>query len=247
MRKQLKVKIPESLDEVTLGDYMKWSEVASKSEGSLFLIQKTVEIFCGIPLNLVSKMSKKQLDVVAGDLMTILQEPRKDLVKRFTMNGIDYGFMPHLEEMSAGEWIDLEEYLKSWNTLDKAVSILYRPIKIDLKDKWMLEEYDGVKDDRMKQCSASVGLDAVFFLISLLLILEKDLAVYLKKLSNQGMMDKEPQLKAFLTQNGDGFMQSMPSLTTALRMWLLLPVHQLKSSLPYLSTRKKKQKSSEKS
>lgn len=245
MRKHLKVLVPESLDEVTIGQYQRWAEVASTSEGSLFLIQKTVEIFCDMPLTLIAKMSKKQLDVVVGDLMTILQEPRKELVKRFKFGGIEYGFMPHLEEMTAGEWIDLEEYLKSWNTLDKAISILYRPITVDLKDKWMIQEYDGVKDDRMKGLSASVGLDAVFFLISLLKVLEKDSAHYLQ--SQLPKLMKIPKIREILTENGVGFMQSIPSLSTPLTGWLLLPVLQLRSSLPFLSTKKKKQTTTKKS
>lgn len=242
MRKQLKIVIPESLDEVTLGDYQKWAEVASESEGSLFMLHKTVEIFCNIPLLLVNKMSKKQLDVVANDILKTLQQPRKELVKRFKMNGVDYGFIPRLEDISAGEWIDLESYLKDWKHLDKALSILYRPIKIDLKDRWEIEEYDGVKDDKMKQMSASIALDAVFFLISLMRVLEKDLGRYLSKWANS-QKDIQPQLKTFLTENGGGFTQSMPLPTMILLDWMLLPNNQLRRSLQCLSTKKKRQKS----
>lgn len=245
MRKRLKISIPTSLEDITLGTYQKFALVASdpNNKDSLFLIQKTIEIFCNVPLSVVSQMSKRQMDSIATELTKMIQEKNGEVVKRMTYKGVKYGFMPKMEDMTAGEWVDLEQYTKDWSQMHKAMSVLYRPITVDLKDRWEIEDYKGSHDD-MKDLPASVALDAVFFLIDLLGILEADLLRYLR---TNPAVTTLPQWKEISTKSGDGSMPYMPSLSMISREWMRLPILTWRSSLHCLSTRKKKTKSRENS
>jgi hypothetical protein len=45
--------------------------------------------------------------------------------------------------MTSGEFIDLENYLGSTETLHQAMAVLFRPIKSKVKDLYTIEEYES--------------------------------------------------------------------------------------------------------
>ena len=59
MRKQ--VIVPDSLSEITLGQYQKFLKIQEENEDEKFLAVKMVEIFCGIKGDLVMKMKASSI------------------------------------------------------------------------------------------------------------------------------------------------------------------------------------------
>ena len=48
---KIKIPVPESLSEMTLEQYQKFEKINTEyNQGSNFLLQKMVEIFCNLPL-----------------------------------------------------------------------------------------------------------------------------------------------------------------------------------------------------
>ena len=45
-----KLLVPETLSEITLGQYQKFIKISEENENTLFLQQKMIEIFCRIDL-----------------------------------------------------------------------------------------------------------------------------------------------------------------------------------------------------
>ena len=41
---------------------------------------------------------------------------------------VKFGFMPKLDDISLGEFIDLDKYISDWQQMHKALSVLYRPV-----------------------------------------------------------------------------------------------------------------------
>lgn len=68
----------------------------------------------------------------------------KSLVLNFRHKGVNYGFIPKLTEMTAGEFIDLDDYCK-YEDIPRIMSILYRPIVrkgfLWNKGKYKIEKY----------------------------------------------------------------------------------------------------------
>ena len=89
--------IPEGLFDITLEQYQKFLQVNSEDE--LFLAQKCVEIFCNVPLIIVSKMSYKDVKNYAARIMSFFED-KPQLRKIHTMGDVEYGFIPNLEEIS---------------------------------------------------------------------------------------------------------------------------------------------------
>ena len=154
--------IPEGLFDITLEQYQKFLQVNSEDE--LFLAQKCVEIFCNVPLIIVSKMSYKDVKNYATRIMSFFED-KPQLRKIHTMGDVEYGFIPNLEEISLGEYVDIDESINDWEKMHTTMAVLYRPIKSRRKDKYNIEEYEGTSDSehRMKGLTMDVVLGALFF------------------------------------------------------------------------------------
>ena len=41
------------------------------------------------------------------------------------MRGVEYGFIPNLDDMSFGEYVDLDTYIGDWQNIHRAMAVLY--------------------------------------------------------------------------------------------------------------------------
>ena len=110
----------------------------------------------------------------------LLSKP--EFIRRFNHKGVEYGFIPNIEEITTGEYIDLDTYQKSKDTYPKLLSILYRPIIKSYGDLYEIEKYNGVKYDMvMREVSCEILLGSIDFFLTLSEIVVEDLTSYLMK------------------------------------------------------------------
>lgn len=166
MGMKLEVTVPTSLKDISLKDYQEFIKISSDKElDDVFIRQKMVQIFCHIPLLAVNKMGRKDFISITNQIISILQEKPK-LTKQCNLIGVDYGFIPNLsKDMTLGEFIDLDEYLKDWSSFHKAMSVLYRPITQKKGENYRIEVYDSdkVNDTEMLSMNMEVVMGAVLF------------------------------------------------------------------------------------
>jgi len=119
--------IPNSLNEITLGQYQEYIKLDKLTETEL--AYKMIEIFCGLKADHIRLLKAKDVqDIVA--IISVMFEDKPSLVHTFKMNGIEYGFINNLDEMSFGEYIDLDTFIGDWDNIEKAMAVLYRPIEL---------------------------------------------------------------------------------------------------------------------
>jgi hypothetical protein len=180
----MKIVIPETLNEVTLKQWVKYSDAVEKhKDDEAFLQMQMVSIFCNIRLIEVNQMQMKDFQEVLFKLTEVLkQEPK--LITRFKTEGIEYGFIPNFDEITAGEYIDLDRYL-SKDEYDpyRAMAILYRPIKLRKGDTYEIEKYLGSDAYyiEMQKAPASIFLGALDFFLSLGQELLNNIPTYIKR------------------------------------------------------------------
>jgi hypothetical protein len=87
-----------------------------------------IQIFCGIDLSEVGKIKMKHLNELITHFTKVFSEKPK-LVRQFKIKNIEFGFIPKLDEITFGEYVDLEHHLQNWKTYHKAMAVMYRPIK----------------------------------------------------------------------------------------------------------------------
>ena len=158
--------VPDHLKEITLKQYQKFVKLQDKNEGTFFLQQKMVEIFCGIKATDVLKIQYNDVDKITTVLNDMF-DSKPDLVHRFVLDGVEYGFTPSLNKLSFGEYIDLDTYMGDWQNIHIAMNVLYRPIKQELGDKYLIKEYTTEGKDKLLSMPMDAVLGSIFFFFNL--------------------------------------------------------------------------------
>lgn len=196
---EIEVKVPENLSEITLGQYQKYLKIQDGDNDEMMIAQKMIEIFCNVELKYVTKMRWKDVQEITQTLSNMFDEDSK-FTKMFTLDKVQYGFIPNLDEITFGEFVDLDTYLGDWQQMDKAMSVLFRPVDINVRGRYNIKEYDGSMNEHLKEMPLSVALGAVFFLLNL----GKELSQVMMDYLDKGILKDHIQVKEGLMQNGIG-------------------------------------------
>ena len=178
----LSITIPTSLNEITLEQYQKFLSIAKDNKDTTFLNHKMIEIFCGVSLLEVSLMKMKDISDILARLEETFKTNNDKLIRTFKQNGVEYGFIPNLDEITLGEYTDLDTYISDWDNMHKAMAVLYRPITKKVLNNYLIKEYNGSHEysDTMKSMPLDVVLSATVFFFNLLAELLKYTANYLE-------------------------------------------------------------------
>jgi len=209
---KIEINVPTSLSEVTLGQYQKFLKIAEDNPEGNFLNAKMIEIFCGIPLSDSYKLKMSSVIAIIDILNELLSQTPKR-VEQFTMNGVQYGFIPDLDEMSLGEYVDLDGSASDWNNMHIAMNVLYRKIKIKKSGKYNIVDYNVENPEKMKDMPLDAAIGSLFFFYNLGMELSKHTI-----LSSNNLEEMEVYQDQLISQtNGDGISQFMVSLTEILQ------------------------------
>ncbi|MAT79201.1 MAG: hypothetical protein CBD98_000745 [Flavobacteriaceae bacterium TMED238] len=220
MIREIKVKVPRELSDVKLKEYQKYikivdfnSEQEPSEEKINFANMKMLEYFCGIDLKEAYELPMTAFSNIINHLATIFKE-ETPLQQRFTMidpNGkeLEFGFIPKIDDITLGEFIDLEKYIQNWEDMHKAMAVLYRPIIFKTGNLYEIEDYEGSEkySDVMLDAPVSVPIGANVFFYRL----GKELSSHLIH-SLVDQVNKDLTLRQTLEQNGVGINQFTQSL-----------------------------------
>ena len=195
---KVEVYIPDTLSEITLGQYQKYLKIQENNEDENFLAIKMIEIFCGLRGDTIMAMKANSIKDITLILTEMFNE-KPQLVKEFKMGGRNYGFVPKLEDMTFGEYIDLDTYIGDMNNIHRAMNVLYRPIKQKYQDRYLVEDYTGEDPEKMLNMPMDAVLSSILFFYNLGMDLSKAMLNSLEK-------DQETSLAQYLTsaESGDG-------------------------------------------
>jgi hypothetical protein len=214
---KLKINIPTTLDDVTLRDYKKYFKLQNDIKDVRLLKAQMIHIFCNVSLEEVYRMKYNDSEEVVGILNNLFENKPK-LVKHFKLNGIEYSFHPSLDDMSLGEYIDLDTYIGDWENIEKAMNVLYRPTVAKFGNKYSIDKYKVETANDILDMPMSAVTSSVFFLLSLGIDLSKTMRKYLEK-------GEEEDLIEFLSlqPNGVGINRFMNSLEEMLQELKISP------------------------
>ena len=145
-------------------------------------------------------------------------EEKPDLVKSFYLGGVEYGFVPELDEITLGEYIDLDTYMGDWDNIHTAMNVLYRPIKQKLGDKYLIEDYNVETKDLLLQMPMDAVFGSIIFFYHLGIDLSKTMMNYLENKEEKQLLQE-----LGFQKSGDGIRAFTDSLQEIL--------HDLKISL----------------
>ena len=209
---KIEINVPTSLNEITLGQYQKYLKIAENNPDGNFLDAKMIEIFCGIPLSDSYKIKMSSVRAIVDILVDLLQS-KPDHVERFKIGETEFGFIPDLDEMSLGEYIDLDNNASQWENMHIAMNVLYRPIKTSKLGKYNIEDYNVKNPEAMKDMPLGAAIGSLFFFYNLGIELANHTILYSNSQAEMGIY--QDQLTSI--ENGDGINRFMVSLTEILQ------------------------------
>ena len=204
--KKVKITIPTSLADIKLKDYQRYIKIYNDNKDAAdFLNLKLVEIFCGLKLKDVNQIKVQDFEMILKDITKVF-ETKPVFKQRFEFNGVEYGFIPKLDNIEMGEYIDLTNYIYDVDNWHKLMAVMYRPITYTKGDMYLIEDYEGSEkyDYIMREAPLDIILGAKVFFYRLAKELLKD-SLY----SFQAEAKTNLQAKELLEKNGGGIHQFM--------------------------------------
>ena len=210
---KVKLTIPTSLSEIRLKDYVRFMNVVKGSNDAEFINQKMVECFCGIDLKDVAKISLSDLDGLVEHFNKLF-ETKGEFKEKFVLNGVKYGFIPNLDKITNGEYMDIDSNISDVNNYHVLIGIMYRRITGEFENKYEIEDYDSDKIDFeiFKDVTLDIVLPALVFFYRLGTELLAVLPRFLEEEVNKMSTAKNTNLE----ENGGGINAYIHSLKETL-------------------------------
>ena len=114
----MEINIPTSLQEITMKQFIAF-EKSGKTDDDY------IKCLCDFknPKLLPSKEYNQIVELLKEVLSSDVQ-----FTKTFKHDGIEFGFIPNLEVITANEFMHIDEFIKKPDTWNKALAVLYRPV-----------------------------------------------------------------------------------------------------------------------
>jgi|TARA_R100000084_G_scaffold109154_2_gene74284 hypothetical protein len=190
--KTKKYNIIKSWSDVTLENWIKLIEATEKVTSQEALA--TISAISEIPKKLIKELSIQDIATIMKYVSKLQLEENSSLHQIITIDGQQYGFHPNLEEITLGEYADLETMIQNGikEKMPEIMAILYRPIVEKEKDVYSIQAYDGnirIRTEKMKKMTAEQVQGALVFfwnfvnkyLMTMLLYLTEQTTQMIKK------------------------------------------------------------------
>ena len=173
----MKLIIPENLSEITLGQYQKFLSIEEPNNEDILLC------FLDLSIDEINNIPLKDVEDITKMIMSCFENRQDTFKQTFKLNGINFGFIPNLDDITYGENKDITSYINDWEKMNKAMAVLYRPIEQKQGNKYRIEDYKGshVYSELMKQMPLDVVFGSMVFFYNLTNELLKAIPNYLQK------------------------------------------------------------------
>lgn len=203
----MEITIPTKLSEVPLYQLIEYNELETTNETERAI--HATAIFLGLTHKETAKLPLKVLNKAIKHITNILTES-PELQTKFDYKGFKYGFVPNLDELTTGEFIDIENYQKEPRDLYKVMSVLYRPIIEEDRKRYKIAPYKGEVNEAFRDMPSDVAVGAQLFFYHIV----NDLLNYTQRFLER---EKAKRNNTGLIKSGDGWDSSIYSLAETLQ------------------------------
>lgn len=215
---KVELTVPSDLSEISLKQYQKFLKLQDSNEDSYFLQCKMIEIFCNLDAKSVRMLKVGDANRVV-EVLNNMFEKQPELIRTFKIDGVEYGMIPNLDEISLGEYIDLDTYIGDWQNMQIAMNVLYRPINEKIGEKYTIVEYDVDAKEKLEHIPMDIVLGSIFFLYNLGIELSMVMVDYLENQQMDSLMHQPT------------FQENMDGIKTSSLLSLKTILEELKISL----------------
>lgn len=205
----MKILLPESIKDITLGQFQTYDKLTNKLENKeiepLEFLKRKVSLFSGIPYSKIDDVLQTDLEDVITQIDIALNEDSV-FENRFTLDGIEFGFIENLDTITSGEYFDLSNYGTDVDKLHKLMAVLFRPIKKEDKfGNYKIKKYNGSAkySELMKKTPLNIVNGSLVFFCNL----SSELEIHIQKSTETRL--KRGKKQTHTLNNGVGTVPSM--------------------------------------
>jgi len=166
----MKIILPESIQDITLHQFQLYNELLERTDLDEYNFNKRkIQIFTGLERNKIELISAIDYKEITEQIDLALNQT-VEFKPTFFIKDVEFGFIPNLDKMTQGEFIDVSNYGTDVNEMHKLMSVLFRPIKNkDALGNYEIINYQGTKQysDIMKHMPLSIVNGSMVFFSSL--------------------------------------------------------------------------------
>lgn len=141
----MKIDLPENISEITLGQFLKYEELEARGLDAHNFNRRKIAMFTGISFKDTAFIKNNDYERILNQINTALSTD-VEFKDRFTMHGIEFGFVPDLDKITLGEYADLTAYRADKENLHKLMAVLFRPIINNNVDRYSIMAYNGTEE-----------------------------------------------------------------------------------------------------
>ena len=201
---KINVVLPEHIGDITLEQYQAFTKLEQREDLDKFNFEKRkLAIFTNLKHNQVKNIQYKDY----ADILTQIDEALKLTPKfeeRFTINGLEFGFIPNLDKMQTKEFVDLEKWGLDTENLHRVMAVLFRPVVSEDKfNNYKIADYYGTEEhhNAMKQTPLHIVNGAIDFFYRL----SNELSSHILKYMQEEVAREKPL--QYFSRRGDGTLQ----------------------------------------
>ena len=168
----MKIILPDNYSEIKVGQYMSLWDMYEKQTDAFVAQRQCIELLAGLKPDSLKNATWESIEQASTNLNWLISEPdpftlKLPLVRRFELEGKQYGFIPDMSKLTVGEYADLETLCKDgvFDVLNKLCSILFREVTSEKLDKYSIKVYEpnSDRDEAMKNLQMDIAVGAIVF------------------------------------------------------------------------------------
>lgn len=143
--KEITLVVPDSWNEVTLGQFQEMALI----DPGVTSLNRVVEVFSILtdkdPAE-IAALPVTTIKEIASMLSWTAEVPTPEFERAITIDNQVYAVIPRLDELTVGEWVDLENHATElMKNLHKFLAVLYRPVTAQTRTSYRVAPYDAVE------------------------------------------------------------------------------------------------------
>jgi hypothetical protein len=207
----MKVNIKKEGKKKTYNLINSWSDVTLEKWISLIDLEagsktkeaeETIATLSDIPRKLIKELSIRDVAIIMKKLAELQNRQDTVLTKVIEIDGIEYGMHPNLDDITLGEYADIETFIKDGleKNMPELMSVLFRPVTERSGEAYVIAAYDGnitIRAEAMKKMSAEQVQSTLFFFYNFVIGFSKIMPSFLIEQTQE----KVKQLQTETLQN----------------------------------------------
>jgi len=193
---KLRVNIPETLDDVTLGTFIKYQNARTDLD--------RICAYTGLKKELVENWTYEAVNKALELIGHSVNNCTPIHLPKFRIDGKLFGFVPDMDLLTMREHVDAEAWASeiwkadgmNWTRMPELMGVLFRPITAQLGEYYDIEKYsmesskrynEGLKQMRMSQVQGALVFFSTIARESIVATLEEELTMELMRMEKRSV------------------------------------------------------------